>query len=830
MTNEGFFDIVNADTSGITSITNGFGGTTTFRNATSAATMTIDNIFGGALEFRQTSSAANATINNTFGGLTTFFNSSTAGNATITNDTGGVLSFTAQSSAGTATITNNGFSETHFLDRSTAADATIYNNDIAVLDFANRSTAGNARIINSSAIGMAFLDQSSAGNAFITTTNNSATYFFNRSDGGTARFETDAGSIVDFSQSRGPNGSRIIHAGSIGGDGDYFIGSGNTLVVGGNNRSSEVGGMIADDCGCSPGSGSLEKEGTGTLILSGNNTYTGTTTVTGGVLQVDGTIASSLLTTVNANAALTGIGTVGNTTVATGGIFLPGSGAAGSSMTVAGNLAFQSGALYLVTLNSVTASFANVTGSATLDGMVGASILAGSNVKSQYTILTAAGGRFGAFAGVDTLGLPGGLVASLSYDPTHVYLNFALDYATKFNLNVNQTNVANTLTNFFKANGGIPSAFVGLSSGGLSQISGETATGTQQATFTAMNLFLGLLSDPFIDGRGGGPGGNAGATPFAGEESAIAYAAKKSGAAHDAFAKFPTKADIARNDTFDQRWSLWGAAYGGGSTTDGNAVVGSSAATARAFGFAAGADYRISPATLVGFALAGGGTSFSVNSFGTGRSDLFQAGAFVRHNIGAAYVTGALAYGWQDVTTDRTVTIAGIDRLRGQFNANSFSGRFEAGYRYATPWMGITPYAAGEFTTYHLPAYAEQVLAGAGTFALNYNAKDATTARTELGVRLDKSFAMQNAVLTLHGRAAWVLHLYTDRSITPVFQTLPGAAFTVYGAAQAQNSALTTASAEVKWLNGWSAAATFEGQFSDITRSYAGKGVVRYAW
>jgi hypothetical protein len=33
-----------------------------------------------------------------------------------------------------------------------------------------------------------------------------------------------------------------------------------------------------------------------------------------------------------------------------------------------------------------------------------------------------------------------------------------------------------------------------------------------------------------------------------------------------------------------------------------------------------------------------------------------------------------------------------------------------------------------------------------------------------------------------------------------------------------------------KWLNGWSAAAIFEGQFSNVTNSYAGKGVVRYAW
>jgi hypothetical protein len=54
--------------------------------------------------------------------------------------------------------------------------------------------------------------------------------------------------------------------------------------------------------------------------------------------------------------------------------------------------------------------------------------------------------------------------------------------------------------------------------------------------------------------------------------------------------------------------------------------------------------------------------------------------------------------------------------------------------------------------------------------------------------------------------------------------------FVVNGAAQASDSALVTASAEKKWLNGWSAAATFEGEFSQVTTSYAGKGVVRYAW
>ncbi|MFN5715677.1 MAG: autotransporter domain-containing protein, partial [Bradyrhizobium sp.] len=72
---------------------------------------------------------------------------------------------------------------------------------------------------------------------------------------------------------------------------------------------------------------------------------------------------------------------------------------------------------------------------------------------------------------------------------------------------------------------------------------------------------------------------------------------------------------------------------------------------------------------------AGGGTNFSVANSGGGRSDLFQAGAFIRHNVGAAYLAGALAYGWQDVTTDRTVTVGSIDRLRAEFKANAWSGR-----------------------------------------------------------------------------------------------------------------------------------------------------------
>jgi len=93
----------------------------------------------------------------------------------------------------------------------------------------------------------------------------------------------------------------------------------------------------------------------GTTILTANNSYTGSTAVNAGTLVVNGSIASSNLTSVTNGGTLAGTGTVGNTQVNAGGTFAPGSGVAASSMTVSGNLAFASGAQYLVQLNPATA-------------------------------------------------------------------------------------------------------------------------------------------------------------------------------------------------------------------------------------------------------------------------------------------------------------------------------------------------------------------------------------------------------------------------------------------------------------------------------------------
>jgi hypothetical protein len=66
------------------------------------------------------------------------------------------------------------------------------------------------------------------------------------------------------------------------------------------------------------------------------------------------------------------------------------------------------------------------------------------------------------------------------------------------------------------------------------------------------------------------------------------------------------------------------------------------------------ADYRFSPSTIPGFTLAGGGTSFNVNGLGSDRSDLFQAGGYIRQHarIGDELGAAVEALGTQRIAED----------------------------------------------------------------------------------------------------------------------------------------------------------------------------------
>ncbi|HAF12168.1 MAG TPA: hypothetical protein DCK99_00445 [Blastocatellia bacterium] len=303
-------------------------------------------------------------------GSISFHNEATAGNDTFftvlvgIDTAGGGVDFYDNSNAGTATFTNQGGDGsddglTFFFDRSSAAEGTFINNGTpgeggqgGGTVFFDGTTAGDATIISDGGISpglgggfVEFSNDSDAGNATIiakggtgANTEGGVTIFFGGNPGNATLIAlggTDGGGggSILFESATHPGTARVelfgngsleivgaamaVEVGSIEGDGDVRLG-GSRLTVGQNNLSTVFSGMIA---GAGNNHGSLTKKGTGSLMLTNANTYTGGTTVSGGRLVVNnigGSGTGSGAVRVSAGI-LAGRGTIaGEVTIGTG--------------------------------------------------------------------------------------------------------------------------------------------------------------------------------------------------------------------------------------------------------------------------------------------------------------------------------------------------------------------------------------------------------------------------------------------------------------------------------------------------------------------------------
>jgi hypothetical protein len=389
---------------------------------------------------------------------------------------------------------------------------------------------------------------------------------------------------------------------------------------------------------------------------------------------------------------------------------------------------------------------------------------------------------------------------------------------------VNAVNVAGGIDNFLNNGGTLPQNLSNLTNltgqqlaSTLLQLDGEAATDAEKGAFQLMNQFLGLMLDPFVDGRFGfGPNNFAPDQQNFPPDIALAYASVM---------KAP------RYRAPENRWGIWGTGFGGSTRSSGDAAIGSNDVTARTFGFAAGADYRANRDTTLGFALAGAGTNWGLaQGFGGGRSDAFQVGGYGKTMLGPIYVAGAAAFTSNWFNTNR---FALGDQITAKFNGQSFGGRLESGYRYVVPTSAgqfeISPYAALQAQWFHTPTYSETDLSGGG-LGLTYNTMSATDTRSELGARFADHTAVGGMPLILRTRLAWAHDWVSNPALNAVFQVLPGASFVVNGAPIPSDSALASVGAELHMTTHWSLSGKFDSEFARNSQTYAGTGTLRYTW
>jgi autotransporter-associated beta strand protein len=297
----GVFIFNNSATAGdmVTFITNG--GDFFFNNTSSAGSGTFD-ITSGDLQahtfFFDSSTAGDVTINASDFSDIDFFDNSRGGNSTLNLSTAAFADFTGSNKAehmnGTCVGGAGAFSsQIDFEGSSDAGDGTFTavggstNGEIgAFILLDGIATANTATFIINGGMGagltateLFFMDSATAANANITAnggvdgSDGGAVVFTDKSKGGKASITLNGNAVLDLTLHNAPG----VTIGSLTGKGSVLLGA-NTLTIGSNNQSTTFSGVIQ-------GSGGLTKIGTGTLTLSGANTYTGTTTVSAGVLN-----------------------------------------------------------------------------------------------------------------------------------------------------------------------------------------------------------------------------------------------------------------------------------------------------------------------------------------------------------------------------------------------------------------------------------------------------------------------------------------------------------------------------------------------------------------
>lgn len=471
------------------------------------------------------------------------------------------------------------------------------------------------------------------------------------------------------------------------------------------------------------GHGGLTKEGMGTLVMTGANTYSGPTLVNQGRLAVNGSVTSAV--SVQSGGIVGGSGTVGSLTARQGGTVAPGNSI--GTLNVAGNVSFEPGSRYAVEVGpNGQSDRIQSSGSATIGGGEVAvtlenspNLLTQGEVRSllgqQYTILSAQQGVSGQFDAVAPNYLF--LGTGLSYQPTGVTLSVGRN-GTSF------ASVAQTANER-----AVAAAADALAAGNpvYESLLGSGTAGEARQAFRQLSgqIHADIASALVNDSRYLREALNGRLRQAEGLASSSAIKADEGGA-------------------WAQLLGAWDHASG-----DANAT-GYQAST---YGVLVGLDSAVADDWRLGVATGYTRTSLHGGYGSKADSDNYHLAAYGDKQFGALALRGGAGYTWHRIDTKRSVNYGmQSDRDTAKYSARTEQLFAEAGYSVQGEWLNLEPFVNLAYVNFENNGIAES--GGAAALRGDKQHTDATV--STLGLRADTEWQVSaGTTVALRSELGW---------------------------------------------------------------------------